>query len=383
MPTLETLTIGRRVAALALTLALTACAGRNDGSTLAPADPDALQAFAQGARFVQRGTPAGDRRARPHFERALELDEDLWEAHYNLGVIERRAGRLAEARAQFEAAARVVPDEHAVGMALAEVRFLLGDTSGAAAALEAVIEEHPDDLDARVALASVLRREERYERALRAAREVLVRDASRVDALIEIARVYAARDRMEVAELVLSNALALVPDDAPTLRARVFTEQGLVALRRGDTQAAFDAFAQAVESDPHYAPARRNKGAVLLRAGDYEGAAAELQALLRDRPDDLDAKVALGAAMRGLGRHARARRLYREVLRVDEAHLGALFNLAVLEADFLDQRPRARERFVRFLSLAPPNHPKREEAQRYVSEIEPPPTPSAPAEGTS
>jgi len=58
-----------------------------------------------------------------------------------------------------------------------------------------------------------------------------------------------------------------------------------------------------------------------------------------------------------------------------------LFDLGVLEAEFLDRRSRARERFVRFLELAPRDHEKREDAQRYLTEIPapaPPPTPRSP-----
>ena len=106
---------------------------------------------------------------------------------------------------------------------------------------------------------------------------------------------------------------------------------------------------------------------------------AEYQAALAQDPNDLDAKVALGAALRGQGNPRLARRTYREVLQVEPDHLGALFNVGVLEAEFLDERPRARTRFVRFLELAPRDHPKRAMAEQYLADI---PAPAAPSGGS-
>ena len=207
---------------------------------------------------------------------------------------------------------------------------------------------------------------------------MLIRDPSELRALLEVGRVYRAREQWEVARLVLDKALALSDEDDAHIRAEILTEQGLLELSRGDTQAAFDAFEGAIAADADFHPARMNMGSVLLRAGDYAGAKEQYEAVLARDDEDLAARVALGITLRGLGDHQKAKREFDRVLRADPQHPDALFDLGVLQAEFLNQRPRARRTFERYLSVAPRRHPGRERAEQYLLEI---PAPAAPARG--
>jgi tetratricopeptide (TPR) repeat protein len=342
-------------------------AARIDPSQLPPVDPRALRAFQEGVRDMERGGRAAERSARESFEEALELDPNLWEAHYNLGVLHRRAHRLRQAATSFEAARAIQPGSSEVLAALAETRYALGERDAAAELLRAYVAQHPDSIPVRVELTTVLRERGDHDGALEQAREVLIRDPRNVRALAEIGRIYRAREQYDVAELVIRKAIEI------TDGAELHNDLGLIQLARGDTQAAFEEFARAIAIDARFAPAHLNQGAVLMRAGDYAGASTEYRAVLVSDPNNLEARVALGAALRGQGEHQDARREYEEVLEASPDHPGALFNLAVLLADFLDQRPRARELFVRFLEAAPAGT-YRDTAQRYVNEI---PAPAA------
>ena len=69
------------------------------------------------------------------------------------------------------------------------------------------------------------------------------------------------------------------------------------------------------------------------------------------------------------------------MLEADPENLAAIFDLGILEADFLSQREAARDQFRRFLDLAPGRHPARATAERYVADITaelnaPPPAPA-------
>ena len=66
-------------------------------------DARAVTEFNAGNRLVSRGRV---RRGMTRLERALEIDPNFWEAHHNLGVLERRAGEDAAAVAHFVAARR-------------------------------------------------------------------------------------------------------------------------------------------------------------------------------------------------------------------------------------------------------------------------------------
>lgn len=368
---------------IASPLALAACGGGTaEGATtttvraeLPPVDPEAQRAFQAGVRAMQESGRAAARRARERFEEALRIDENLWEARYNLGVLQRREGELREAAESFEAARAIQPASGEVLAALAETRYALGERDAAADLLRAYVEQHPGSIPVRVALTTVLRERGDHDGALRQAREVLIRDPRSVRALAEIGRIYRAREQYDVAELVIRKAVAI--EDV----AELHNDLGLIQLARGDTQAAFEEFQRAIALDARFAPAHLNQGSVLMHAGDYAGAAAEYRAVLAGDPDALDARVALGAALRGQGEHAQARREYERVLEAAPNHPAALFDLAVLLADFLDERPRARELFVRFLEVAPSGVAQREVAQRYVTEIPAPAPAAAPASG--
>ena len=363
---------------LCLALFVVACGGSQTPQTqaLPPANPEAVREYNAATRLLSRRGARAVSRARARLERAIALDPNLWAARYDLGVVQRRAGELEQALASFEAAIAVQPGAAEPRLAAAEVAYELGDRSGAARQLRAVVEGHPGNLEARVSLAVVLREDESWDDALAQAREVLVRDPTSTRALLEIGRVYRARELFDVSRLVLQKALDLADEANTSLRAEILSEQGLLELARGDTQAAFASFEAAIASESGFAPARMNMGAVLLRAGDFAGAKAQYEAVLTNDEDNFDARIGLGIAFRGEGDHSRARQNYQRVLDADERHPDALFNLAVLQADFLDQRADARAKFVRYLSVAPRNHRGREEAERYVREI-PDPTANA------
>ncbi len=365
--------VRRCVAAVALGLVLLGSAGCGGGTAegagrveLPPANPEAVRHYTSANRALARGNL---QRARNQYRRALEIDPNLWEAHVNLGILERREGNLEAAKTELEAALAIQPVAQETLLAAAEVAYAMEDEDDAIAYLRTLLEHHPDDMSARVSLAVILRGAERYDDALEQAREVLIRDPSQLRALLEVARVYRAQEQWDVSRLVLDKALALSQEDDARMRAEILTERGLLELSRGDTQAAFDAFEGAIAADADFHPARMNMGSVLLRAGDYAGAKEQYDAVLARDDDDLAARVALGVALRGLGEPRQAKREFDRVLRAQPDHPDALFDLGILEAEFLDQRPRARQTFERFLATAPRRHPGRERAEQYLQEI--------------
>jgi tetratricopeptide (TPR) repeat protein len=139
-------------------------------------------------------------------------------------------------------------------------------------------------------------------------------------------------------------------------------------LARGDTQLAFERFEDALKVDKGFAPARLNRAAVLLRAGDYKAAEAEYRRVLNEESSHEDARVGLAIALRGQGKHAEAASEYEAVLSQSPNQSAALFDLAILRAEFLDRRAEARELFERFLAVAAEGD-ARTTAERYMREI--------------
>jgi tetratricopeptide (TPR) repeat protein len=57
-----------------------------------------------------------------HYERALRIQPDYAEAHYNLGIALEKLGRTAEAIAHYEQALRIKPDFVQAQTSLARAR---------------------------------------------------------------------------------------------------------------------------------------------------------------------------------------------------------------------------------------------------------------------
>jgi tetratricopeptide (TPR) repeat protein len=343
-----------------------ACGGGSEKPAvraLPPADPRAVQKYLQASALMTGGVTRDERRAQALLHEALAIDGLLWEARYNLGVLHRRRGELRKALTELQAAHELQPAAGGPLLALAEVHHALGELDAATRFLRDHVATHAGALESRVALTALLRQQRRYDAALEQARAVLVRDPRSLGALLEVGRIYRERDELEVAELVFDRALRLYERDP-----RPHNELGLTALARGDTQLAFQHFERAQKADQAFAPARLNRAAVLLRAGDYEAAVGDYEQVLAQHEDHADARVGLGVALRGQGKHAQAARQYEKVLARSPNHPAALFDLAVLRADFMDDAPRARELFQRFLGQTGEG-PARAVAERYLEQL--------------
>jgi tetratricopeptide (TPR) repeat protein len=84
--------------------------------------------------------------------------------------------------------------------------------------------------------------------------------------------------------------------------------------------------------------------------------------------------LALGVAHRGLKEYDLAKAAWERVVKAapkgNMARADALFNLAILEMDFLEKEKSAAEAFDRFLEDAPEDHPKRKAAKQRRKELQ-------------
>jgi len=88
-------------------------------------------------------------------------------------------------------------------------------------------------------------------------------------------------------------------------------------LRRGDRQAAIEAFADALQADSRFVPAIVNIGNVLFEDGQIDEAVDHYEAALRIEDDYGLAHLNLGVAYKKLGRHADAVREFRRANRLE------------------------------------------------------------------
>lgn len=379
----------RFLGAVALSLALVACGGSKlkvtAASSAKKADrtdvaPPALQAMVEGAAFAKVYLESGDAtgakaKAIAKLEQSLVLDERLWEAHYDLGLVHAKAGELAKAEEHLAKAASMAPDSEPVAVALCEVRRRRGDTKTAAEGLEAYSKAHPNALDARARLVVVLREAGRYDDAIGLARYILARRPLDDSTRAELALAHLAKGERDTAELLAAQALKGNPKSAAAQRAH-----GLVSLQKGDDAEAFRAFERAAELDPTDTTARVNMGNVLLRAGAFKEAEQAFRQVLANAQQDEGAMLGLAIALRGLKKHDESRATYETLLERSPRHLAATFGLAILYADHIKDNGKARTLFKQVVSDAPSGSTMRTEAEKYLKELpdSAPPKPEPP-----
>ncbi len=92
----------------------------------------------------------------------------------------------------------------------------------------------------------------------------------------------------------------------------------------------------------------------LHQSGDFDGAIRDYREYLQQRPDSLQARSNLGAALAHVGRYDEAIEEYNRALRIDPKNAAVTLNLAL--AYYKTNRiPESRARLESVLSLVPPN----------------------------
>lgn len=367
--------------------------GACGGKAVAPVVPVATQRVAAKPAAVGKmfeGVQAAKEGQRDHavtaLRDALQIDPNLWEARFDLGIVLAGSGDLGGAESELTTAAKLAGDSEPVAVALGEVRRRRGENRDAADGLAEFVRAHPTAMEARTLYVASLRDSGQLDKAIAEAREVLLRKPGDATALAELSLAHLAKGEKEAAELLAKQALDANHNSAVSHRAL-----GLLSLAKGDDAVAFAEFRKASQSDPHDTTSRLNMGTVLLKAGAYVKAEEQYREILKVSPDDRAAEVGLAAALRGAAdaqhkdRIEEARTLLDRVLAGDAHDTSALFNMGVLYADFLKKPVEAAAYFQRFLSDAPSDHPLRAEANRYVSaaSAEAPVTPATPSSGAA
>jgi tetratricopeptide (TPR) repeat protein len=245
--------------------------------------------------------------AEPELQRALELDDDNWAAHYGLARLHLAAGKWDLARAELDhgrgcRGVREGEDRYHYGLAL--LRLGTGDAAGAEPEAVAALQLNPTDTE--------------------------------FGALV--GRIYEQQGKPGVAIQVYESALAAqgMPRTAPLLHQ-------LGNLYRIDQRfdEARDRYLQAVGIDSTYTPVLRDLGNLLGYSGRHELAARTYLRYVAAVPADTLAWVALSASLFELHRYDQARDAAAKARQLDPASEPAL--LAHLRASIRANDPDIRQ----------------------------------------
>ena len=236
----------------------------------------------------------------PYLERKWRavLDAaEVPEARYNLGVALEGQGKLGEARVEYERAREAKPSLRQASVNLGVLLERQGDARAAAAVYQAVAREFPEDAVARERLAELYRANGQNEDAWRLAREALVREPRSLVAHKVLVQVAFAKNDLDLAKLVSLRAQKLDPTDPelPFL-------QGQVLARQGDDAAAAVQFRKALALRDGFLPARRALLDAALKSQAWGAVVEHATAVLKADPGNAPVELALGVALRRLGK---------------------------------------------------------------------------------
>jgi tetratricopeptide (TPR) repeat protein len=334
--------------------------------------PAAYREFEAAMRATRLGGPEATATARDRLRSALKQDSSMWEAWYDLGAIAWKEGDDEEAIDDFSKALAINKGHTASLMARAEANRRAGHRKESRGdyetALKNMDEEDPNRRDTAARLASLLRDSGDYDDAVEVLRDTVRTSGTNAKIYTELGQIYIAQKRLELAQLVLAKAVQLDAKD-PT----VYNAMALLALHQGKVQDSFQLFDQAASMDANYIDARFNKASVLLDAGDYARAKTELAAIVEKKPDDFAAHVALGVAHRGLKEFPEAKkawdRVVKEAPKRSTPRADAMWNLATLKLEYMEDAAGGKADLERYLQEAPAGHAKRQDAENKCKEV--------------
>jgi len=375
-----------KLAAIAMGFTLAACGhastketigatGKTQHKKLDPINPKAQKDFDAAMRVLRLGGPEANETAAGRLKSAVKTDPSLWEAWHDLGVIAWKEGDDDEAIADYTKALAIKKDNTASLLGRAEANRRAGHKKDARSdyetALKTTEEDDPNRRDAAARLASLLRDNKDYDDAVEVLREAVRTSGTNAKIYTELGQIYIAQKRLELAQLVLAKAVEL--DDKDKKDPAIYNALALLAQRQGKAQEAFERYDYAASLDANYIDARFNKAAVLLDAGDYARAKAELTVIVEKRPDDYAAQVSLGVSQRGLKDFDGARKTWDKVIKEAPLHSSpradALFDKAILKIDFTNDMPGGKADLEQYLQEAPAGHAKRQAAEEKRKEL--------------
>ena len=160
------------------------------------------------------------------------------------------------------------------------------------------VQSYPDAARARRVLVVVLREKEsaKYDQALEQARELFKRQPGDAAALAELSLTHLAQKQVDVAELLIEEALKAEPHSAVVERAA-----GLIALEARGRRDRVQPFRQGIRPRSQRHRRRAQHGNSPVAGRRIHRAEKHFRAVLAVQPESTEAKLGLAAALRGQG----------------------------------------------------------------------------------
>ncbi|AFY71278.1 Tetratricopeptide TPR_2 repeat-containing protein [Thalassoporum mexicanum PCC 7367] len=256
------------------------------------------------------------------YQEAILLNQNYFQAHFNLGIALRQKGDLDAAQAAYQKALAIEPDSAKAHYSLGNV---LMDAKQLAAAIESyqrAIELDPDLDSAHFMLGYADQASGQLEQAIFHYQKAIDANPQRGDAYYNLGLAYGSRKQTNLAIANLEQAVQLLPND---LKIRISLAKEYK--KAGNFQAAQPHYEQAIAIDPDHAETQFQLGYVYHQTNQLDAAIRQYQRAIALDPNYELTYSNLGAILRRQGDLEAAIAMYEQALEVNPRNTSALYNL--------------------------------------------------------
>ena len=292
---------------------------------------NAMLQFHLARAYWMKGDPASLDKAAQHFETSLKLNPDSLLAKLGLARIRLEQGQNGVAVQIAEEILETNPSNLQAKLTRGTALANLGEGDKAREELRSILSIHKDsgtgsDNDARYQLAALDLREKRYTEAEAGFRALA--QAEDLRGVTGLADSKLAQGQPAAAAQILEQGLAKHPD-----RDGYRLALSEVQLRMGRLQEARAQLEQLVRRKPDWAEALTHLGTVESQLGDKAGALENFEKAHQRQPANPSTTLGYAMLLEDGGKVEQARGMYEEVLKTDPDNATALNNLAYLKAE--------------------------------------------------
>jgi tetratricopeptide (TPR) repeat protein len=291
--------------------------------------PQVAAAYQQALQAFGNGDLAN---AKIVFEQVTRADPRAHQAFYSLGAVQERL-KDPGAAASYRQAFSLVPDYEPAIIAYAMLLAKKGQLSEAERFLTEKRGQMPKSAAVAATLAEVKSLQKDTGSAQRIAQEALKINPDYRPAMVVIARDHYRNRRLDLALYALQAILDGFGEDNPPRdkdNGAALLLRGLIWREQGNRVGALDQFTKAVAKRPDLVEARVQLGAALVQAGSAQEAAPILEGAVRYDGDNLPAHLNLGDAYRLLGKYTDAKREFEWVVARDSSLPQVHYDLGLL-----------------------------------------------------
>jgi tetratricopeptide (TPR) repeat protein len=256
------------------------------------------------------------------FRHALEVTEDNWLAHNNLGSALEKKDQTDEAISQYREALRLTPDSALAHNNLGAALLNQGQTDQAINHYQEAIRLKPDYAEAHYNLGAALLNQGQTDQAISQYQRAIRLKPDYAEARNNLGAALIKKGQIDEAISQLQEALRLKPDHAVARN-----NLGIALVKKGQIDEAIRQFQEAIHLQPNYADVRNNLGTALGLKGQTDEAISQFQEAIRLQPNDAVARNKLAAALEKKGQADEAIRQYREAIRLKPEDAEAHYHL--------------------------------------------------------